>query len=81
MTVRELIKHLETLPQDFEVAYQCCSDVSAMEAIDITVHFAEEKRIIRHHNMSEGFRYYRDYEYRKVTMIPEFANIVMFPGN
>lgn len=81
MTVRELIAHLQTLPQDYLVAYQCCSDSAKLEAEEITVIHATDKRVIQHHNMPDMIRDYREWEHHKSGPIPHFIDVVMFPGN
>lgn len=88
MTVRELIEHLQTLPQDYVVGYCCCSDTSLMDADEICVCHAADKKVVKHHNMPGCVRDYREWEWEKQVpggpkpgMVPEFVDIVVFPGN
>lgn len=37
MNVAQLIKHLQTLPQDLEVVYEICSERCVLNAADITI--------------------------------------------
>lgn len=81
MTVRELIAALQEMPQDYTVAYQCYSDYSMMQADEIKVRHASDKKAVRHHNMPDEIREYNAYEYAKGSQEPEFVNVVIFPGN
>ncbi len=81
MTVKELIDLLATLPQDFTVIYQCCSDYSVLEADSILVQKdTDELKLwvsaIPHHNMTGVFR---RYDGSGVQVKP--SNVVIFPGN
>lgn len=44
MTVNELIKFLETQPQDLQVAYQCCSEQVLLESEKIEIEDCCEPR-------------------------------------
>lgn len=79
MTVAELVTHLQTLPQDLKVIYRCCSDYDDLEADEIDVVLAEDKKIVKHHNLINTHRDYRSWEHK--TMVPEFVSVVVFPGN
>ncbi len=87
MTVRELIKHLETLPQDYLVVYKCCSDYTKMDADEVIILNAEDKEIVQHHNIPDQVRSYRSTEYAKKyegmpkNSEPKFLDCVVFPGN
>ncbi len=90
MTGRELIAHLQSLPEDaldFEVIYQCCSDYSRLTAGQITVvretDDLEYGMPIHHHNMPGEYRRYTSmWEYGKGTVsLPKPANTIVFPGN
>lgn len=91
MTVKELIEYLQALPQDFQVAYRCCSDARKMETDDICVILASDKKVVQHHNMDDRLRDYNPQHYRPDRPQsplcpcpgekPEFVDVVMFPGN
>lgn len=85
MTVRELIKHLETLPQDYTVAFDLHSEVKLMEKEEIEVVHATDKKLVKHHNMSDWLRTYYAHQWEGdgslSKMTPEFVDAVVFPGN
>lgn len=85
MTVKELIEHLQTLPQDYIVGYRCCSDAKQMEADEISVIHASDKKVIQHHNIHWAIRDYSPSDFGegpfKIAMEPQFISVVMFPGN
>ena len=50
MTIKELIEHLQTMPQDALVIHTFCSDYDALKADDFTLMTPTEKGgIINHH--------------------------------
>jgi hypothetical protein len=86
VTVKELIAHLQTCPQDYDVVYRCCSDYSGLTADEIVVQHATDElghgSVIRHHNLYGGFRRYEGpHEYRPMAPLPVPAGVVKFPGN
>ena len=85
MTVKELIEHLQTLPQDFMVAYELHSETKLMEPDEIRVVRMADKKLVKHHNMPDWLRAYSPYEWEKggskSGLTPEFVNAIVFPGN
>ena len=87
MTVKELIEHLQTFPQEFQVAYRCCSDSAKLEADDVYVILATDKKVVQHHNMKDRIRDYNPSDYGNskyascAGLQPDFISVVMFPGN
>ena len=84
MTVKELVEHLQTMPQDYLVVYRACSDCTKLEADDINVYSAEQKKVVQHHNMPDRVMDYSEWQYEpkgKLTNEPKFLDVVMFPGN
>lgn len=64
MTVAELIEHLKTLPQGYLVVYRCGSDMAELETHEIRV-----DRGVRHHNLPDTVRDYRESEWRNADRI------------
>lgn len=85
ITVKELIKHLKTLPQDYQVLYCLHSDYAVLDLEEIEVQHSTDKlnygTAILHHNMPGEYRSYGgDREY-KGQKLPTPASVVIFPGN
>lgn len=81
MTVKELIEHLQTLPQDYLVVYQRYSDLTKLEASDILVAHACDRSVVQHHNQPDLVREYREHEWNRKLLTPHFLDAVIFPGN
>lgn len=94
--VTDLIEFLKKVPPDYLVGYRCCSDSCLLDLDSIRVVRAEDKKIVMHHNLRGFVRDYYAPEWpggkfdvkrttsmidESVEMVPEFVNIVMFPGN
>lgn len=78
MTVRELIEHLSQFPLDVEVICTFCSDYSDMDAENITLIKAADKKVIK-----RGGRFCHPYEAAKWPKdeAPVYMTVVHFPGN
>lgn len=87
MTVKELIEHLQSFPQDSVVGcvYLCCSDYAILEKEDLTYLPKDEitgpfgqqhKYVLRNGQITEYNRHTWD-----PSEVPEFVAVVAFPGN
>lgn len=78
MNVRELIEHLQTLPQELEVIYSYHSDYEVLRAEDIEHCEARGKSTVL-----RGGRYahtYPGYQWPPGEQ-PVYVDVVIFPGN
>jgi hypothetical protein len=71
ITVAQLIAHLQTLPQDMQVIYTCCSDYSALEIEDISIVKAVDK----------DFYVMRPHRTMSKENVSKLDQYVLFPGN
>jgi hypothetical protein len=78
MTVRELIKHLHTLPQDVDVIYRYHSEYEKLDEDFIKLHVAGDKEI--HYRPEQGYCTFHSYWCPK-DFVPDFRTVVVFPGN
>lgn len=70
MTVKELIQHLHTFPEDLPIVYACCSEYTTLEAHEIGVIQLQPAR-------KDGWVASQWSGEPKVKTIP----ILAFPGN
>ncbi len=64
MTVKELIEHLEKLPQAHMVVVWTGSDMLELDEDQIKV-----ERGVRHHNLPDTVRTYKEYEWCKPMLV------------
>jgi hypothetical protein len=85
ITVKQLIEHLQTLPQDSPVLYRCCSDWSIMELYQVVAQRASDPLVngmaVEHHNMPGKYRCYSGPLPYRDRPLPTPADVVTFPGN
>ena len=78
MTVQELIDKLSTFPRDVQVVYSFCSDYAWLEAEEISILRAEDKKIIvRNGKCCHAY----PNEVWPTGEKPKFITAVHFPGN
>lgn len=80
MTVGELIAHLQTMPADEPVVYQCCSSWAAMTKDQISHATANEKKYAAWSDVI--IRISNDHDRRLFGGAePKWVGGVFFPGN
>lgn len=81
MNVAELIEHLKTLPQGHLVVYQACSDMNTLQKEEISVTKVCLK-CRKWTNMKDTICPYCHLAWLATQeKVPEFVDVVMFPGN
>ncbi len=71
ITVKDLIEHLKTLPQDLGVIYKACSDYNELELKDITIVNA----------VDQDFYYMRSHPTMSQANKDKEKKYLLFPGN
>jgi len=82
VTVRELVKLLQTMPQDVVVVYKFHSDFEVLEAEDVELSVPnDEFGLIHHHGHIMDFDRVRWWDAYRDGAPPEYITAVIFPGN